>query len=93
MADEVAFLEAGVARLDDAADAPAQHGGVQRLVSGQAGPHVGIDRHQHVLDLDLALGGVRGVDLDHGEVLDDGDAGGAADEVDLAAGGHVSRLP
>ena len=88
VADDVAVLELGVAALNHAADAAAEHGGVQRLVGVEPGPHVGVDREQQVVDQHLALAGIGELGLHQGEILGHRYAVRSADEVDLTGGGH-----
>ena len=76
----------GLRDCDHAADPAADHRLVQRLIGVEPRPHVGIDRHEQVLDLDLALTGVGRLHVDDREVVGDRDPLRAADEVNLAAG-------
>ncbi len=87
MAHQVAFLETRIGvRLHDPADAAPDHGDVQRLIGGQSRPHVGIDRHDQVLHLQLAVSGVGCLHSHDSEIGGDRDPLRAAHEVNLTAG-------
>ena len=90
VADERALGERRIARFHDPPDTRAEHRLVQRLIGVEPRAHIGIDRQEQRLDLDLARRRLGQIRLDDLEILGHGNAIRAADQVDLA-GFHCDR--